>query len=79
MAEVIVVYFRVCMGWWYFSLGSELSTLPAKCYGFCYVPFQIPLFLIMDFYTNKLKQIPLSFLTTPDGVHTQKRPGTCFS
>lgn len=37
-----------------------------------------PILFNNGIYTNKLKQIPLSFLTTPDGVHTCKRPGTCF-
>ena len=52
MTEVIVIYFRVCMGWWYFFLGFELSMLPAKCYRFCCVPFQIPFFLIMLSFTH---------------------------
>lgn len=38
-----------------------------------------PILFNNGLYTNKLKQIPLSFLRTPDGVHTGKRPGTCFS
>lgn len=29
-------------------------------------------------YTHKLEWIPLSFLTTPDGVHTFKRTRTCL-